>query len=251
MNKFLVPSDFIYDNNVLELVQYNDSYFRLVLMNKRRKKGYELVDKIFNKKDTEFYSQEIDRISLSRTKRNIREICLCNDFSYFATVTVNSNLCDRFSLDECQKKLRQRLENLKIKYKDFKYIFITEKHKNGAFHFHGLISDIEEDFYINENGFKSSKEFDKLGFNSFSKIKNYNACCNYITKYITKDCIRNSHNQIYISSRGLKKALRTDIQNFDFFEDYKNDYCKIKDIDFDTLSMQEKLYYIDKFSLTK
>ena len=83
------------------------------------------------------------------------------------------------------------------------------------------------------------------------KIKNYNACCNYITKYITKDCIRNSHNQIYISSRGLKKALRTDIQNFDFFEDYKNDYCKIKAVDFDTLSMQEKLYYIDKFSLTK
>ena len=91
MNKFLVPSDFIYDNNVLELVQYNDNYFRLVLMNKRRKKGYELVDKIFNKKQNEFYSQEIDRISLSRTKRNIREICLCNDFTYFATVTVNSD----------------------------------------------------------------------------------------------------------------------------------------------------------------
>lgn len=76
------------------------------------------------------------RCSLSRTKRNIREIALSNDFEYFATITVASEKADRFNLDECQEKLRKIFKKLKRKNKNFAYIFITEKHQNGAFHFH-------------------------------------------------------------------------------------------------------------------
>lgn len=79
----------------------------------------------------------------------------------------------------------------------------------------------------------SCKYFDEnLGFNSFSLIKDYNKCCNYITKYITKDCVRNGSKKIYMCSRGLKKADKYEILPMpdDIFT-YENYYCSIKDVD--------------------
>ena len=85
-------------------------------------------------------------------------------------------------------------------------------------------------------------------------INNYIACCNYIMKYITKDCVRNEHNQIYISSRGLKKAFREELMPFDIeklnfkrgqnFALYENDYCKYLDLfPSEDLDQEQKKYY--------
>lgn len=76
----------------------------------------------------------------------------------------------------------------------------------------------------------SHSAFDSLGFNSFSKIKSYIKCCNYITKYITKDCVRNSRGTVYISSRHLKKADVYEYKDINF-DDYSfyNGYVSIKD----------------------
>lgn len=105
------------------------------------------------------------------------------------------------------------------------------------FIFHGLIKGLT-DFYINKNLYLSNDIFDEIGFNSFSKIEDYNKCCNYILKYITKDCIKNEHNQIYISSRGLKKADRLEVGAFpiDKFPCYENDFVKYYDFNFSDLS---------------
>lgn len=224
MFRFMYTKNSVYTTNH-RLYKYNDSFCRLVKINFQRQQGFEEVEKT---KKCEGKG-ESDRTSISRTKRNIREISLCNDFEYFATITVNSANADRFSLDECQELLRKKFKKLKRKNNNFAYIFITEKHKDGAFHFHGLLKGID-DFYINSNGYLSHKIFDEIGFNSFSKIKDYVKCCNYITKYITKDCVRNTAGTVYISSRGLKKADVYDYKVLDFDDyDYENDYCKIKD----------------------
>lgn len=67
-------------------------------------------------------------------------------------------------------------------------------------------------------------------------------CCNYITKYITKDCVRNTTRTVYISSRCLKKADIYDYKTLDFDDyDYENDYCKIKD--FQIAEMPRELIY--------
>ena len=209
---------------------YNDNYFRIVKHKYIRNKGFELISN--SNDDIDYNSDNVKNASLSRTKRNIREICLCNDFSYFATLTINSQMCDRYSLNDVQDRLKKTLKKLKRKYNDFKYIFITEKHKDGAFHFHGLIGGLPSSaFVINTNGFLELPIIsNEMGFNSFSLIKDYNRCCNYITKYITKDCIKNSHNQIYISSRGLKKATREEFKHIDFIPSFSNDYCDILDV---------------------
>lgn len=211
--------------------QYNDKHYKITYCKAVRSPGFEFIGD-----STAEYIDNIEtqRVSLSRTKRHIKEICFANDFQYFATITVDSKNCDRYSLDNVQNLLKYTIqEKIRRKNKDFAYIFITEKHKDGAFHFHGLVKNI--DLYVNDNGYFSSSAFDNIGYNSFSPIKDYSKTCNYITKYITKECIKNSHNQIYISSRGLKKALTYSIEPIHLPWTYENDFVKSFEFDIDSL----------------
>ena len=53
--------------------------------------------------------------------------------------SINNDYCNRYDIDVAQEHLTHILKNYKKLHKDFKYILITEKHKDGAFHFHGLM----------------------------------------------------------------------------------------------------------------
>lgn len=217
---------------------YNCNDLRIVQTTTKKES---ILKKLLPQEIKDYNADEVQRCSLSRSKRYIREIALCNDFQFFFTLTVDSKNADRFSLDECQEKMRKILKKIKRRNKDFKYIIITEKHKDGAFHFHGLSTDTG-DLVVNSYGYLSSYEFStELGFNSFSPIRDYTKCCNYITKYITKDCVKNSHNQVYIVSKGLNRATRTELKDFPIEPTYENDYCKIQDVRLDKLSMQQIL----------
>ena len=73
-----------------------------------------------------------------------------------------------------------------------------------------------------------------MSFNNFNEIESLEKVANYILKYITKDCVRNSKNQVYISSRGLKKAERSELNvniNNDIDFSYSNDFVDILDFD--------------------
>lgn len=215
-----------------KIYQYNDNDFRIIC-SKYQRVNKETKERVIK------YSQDVEEKEQLRAKRKIREYILSNDFKYFFTSTVNSELCDRFNLEACQKRIRRSLVTIKTRDNSFKYIFITECHKDGAFHFHGVCNDLP--LYINSNGFYSSKDFDKLGFNSFSPIKDKTKCANYITKYITKNCIRNERGSIYFCSNGLKTAFSYEIKPIDFdnfvkhIYTYKNksyhinEFCKIID----------------------
>ena len=240
--KFIYSKQNVYSTRFF-LYNYNNNSFRIVKIKSCRNSGFEEIKKKNNFIDVN--SEEVKKCSLSRTKRNIRELALCNDFEYFATFTVNSEKCDRYVLNDVQDKLKKILHKIKRNNKDFAFLIITEKHTDGAFHFHGLVKGIK-DLYVNENGYFSSRIFDnELGFNSFSKIIDYVKCCNYIIKYISQDCIKNSHNQIYISSRGLKKATKEEFKYIDFIPTYTNEYVSIKDFTLDSLSKDALLYFIN------
>ena len=232
------------------LYQYNDNDFRIVIT-----KDHKISPNFFKRREEKDYyipqhdSDEALRCSLSRSRRMIREISLCNNFTYFFTSTVNSELCDRFSLSLTQKKIREIMKSIKRKNSNFIYLFITEKHQNGAFHFHGLCSDLE--LYENKNGYLSSHDFDKLGFNSFSKIKDKAKVSNYITKYITKDCVKNESGTVYFCSKGLKHAdkyhiLELALDDYISKKPYVNDYCKIYDLSINELSQQELLFLLNE-----
>lgn len=115
------------------LYNYNNNNFRIVKIKFCRNSGFEEIKKKNSFIDVN--SEEIKRQSLSRTKRNIRELALCNDFEYFATFTVNSEKCDRYVLNDVQDKLKKVLHKIKRNNKDFAFLIITEKHKDRCFSF--------------------------------------------------------------------------------------------------------------------
>lgn len=235
-----------------KLVRYNDTYWSLVsLSDECFKKG-----RRYQKKFLSYSEEEKERISLSRSKSNIKELCLCNNFEYFITLTVSSKFdyYNRFDLENCLDNVKKLMKAYKRKTKDFKFLYIIEQHKNKAYHFHGMVKGIDpNDIYQNKEGFYSSHFFDKLGRNSFDKIKDYNACCSYITKYITKQCCRTDNNQIYFCSRGLKRAdeelmIDTDLKSI-FDNCFESQYCQKKDFDISKLSEKQKMKLKDYFDL--
>lgn len=171
-----------------------------------------------------------------RAKTNISEIIMCNEFKYFVTITFNSKY-DRFNLDSLRTKLNQRIRYLRSKTGlPLKFLFIPEKHKNGAWHFHGVLDDSFSVFeYFNINDYPSCSIFDGFGFNNLSVIQDRIKVANYVTKYVSKDFeSREYGSHLYFASKGLKRGVT--IKSFDYDDDifdykfftFENDYCMLR-----------------------
>lgn len=221
-NLFYVSSKQVFTEQ-FEVVDYG-CYKDYILLKSARCGGFEDKEKLDIKITDD---EEIERISKSRTKQKIKELALCNDFKYFYTQTLKDN---RYDLENFKKVIQEKFKAYKRKNKDFIYIIIYEKHKDGAFHLHGLIGGVGNDLYINNNGYYSLAFFEELGFNSISAIKDKEKTSSYITKYITKDIIKTDSNMSYFHSKGLKFAKRTKFDDFNYSNldlTFENDYIKI------------------------
>jgi len=173
--------------------------------------------------------------NISRAKSKVFEYAYCNDWEYFVTLTISNEKFDRYNLDDYYSKFSRWLRyyskknNIKIDY-----LFIPEKHKNGAWHLHGLIKGLPFEFLkYNENGYLDWFDYkDKFGYISIDTIKNKERCASYITKYISKDlgkCVSDCNAKLYYCSRGLKTA--TEIKRgtllADMVPDFENEYVKV------------------------
>ena len=247
-----------------KLYQYSDTIYRIVFFPKREK-GWEEIENKNDYKDLEFMKNESLRTSLSRSRRSVREYILSNSFKYFVTLTINSVNADRFNLQECQDLLTRLIHNYsrQLKYANkekLDYVIVTEKHENGAFHFHGVFSDmLASDIFVNDNGYLDSKYFSKnLGFFSMSKIKSKLACALYTTKYITKQSIVNDKGRHYFCSKGLYKPVSHEVKKCDlryntipktlFNEKISNDFCKVRDFDYNDLDDECKYFLWANFT---
>lgn len=160
--------------------------------------------------------------NVSRTKRMVTDLVLCNRFEYFCTFTFKGP--GRYDLDECSRSLRRFFDNFRKRYApDFRYLIVPEQHKDGAYHFHGLCSGFPEgELVVPEMIFRRSKitgEIEtvpntpgyldwtryssRFGFFNCSPIRSYMRCAFYITKYITKETCVAKGKKAYMCSSGL------------------------------------------------
>lgn len=175
-----------------------------------------------------------------RARTRVFEYAACNNFDYFITMTINKAKLDRYDLKEYIKKLGQFIRDYRKKYGcDIQYLLIPEKHKDGAWHMHGLIKGIPKDhLHKNEYGYLDWQEYkDKFGNCSIDKVRNQEAVSKYITKYIRKSFdtdrgVSEKESKLYYSSRGLKRpqkkkegSLKTG-QVYKIPFDYENDYVR-------------------------
>ena len=161
--------------------------------------------------------------SMQRSKKSLIDYAFNNQWTHFATFTVNSEKCDRTSLAACNKKIGMVLNQFR-RYicKDFKYLLVPEQHKDGAFHYHGMVYFPEEISFTNVRVKRKTLHTvdyftEYLGYNSFSLIDNQIKAAKYITKYIDKQMkqghIRNIREQIanaklLLHSRGLRRPIK-------------------------------------------
>ena len=139
------------------------------------------------------------------------------------TFTFSQKRVDRYSYDECVNKLKNWLINVRRSSPALSYLVVPERHKDGAWHFHGLFSNLNDrqivwtgKYVIKRvrmlNRSKYVRTSDKiykfgsykLGWMTATKIREKERVTSYITKYVTKDLCNASYGRKrYWCSRNL------------------------------------------------
>lgn len=244
--------DSVYQRNYAKLKRYNDSCYKVVLMKSCRLPGFEEFGMIkTGKRNSAGNTAKLEE-SISRTKRKVTELALCNPWEYFVTLTLDKEKYNRYDLPTFKKHISKFLNNLRSRYKwDIKYLLIPEQHKDGAWHMHGLFMGIPASelspFSLNDilpvkvlkmlgEGRKIMNwpcYAQKFGYVTCEPIRNSEAIAKYITKYITKDLVSSQvglNKKLYLCSHKLNRA-ETIYQGrivHDFQPDFCNDYVAIK-----------------------
>ena len=178
--------------------------------------------------DIKDYKNHVDDVSIKRTKKKVYDYAKSNEWEWFVTFTFSPDKVNRYDYDECTKYLSKWLNNLRCKYKSpaLSYLVVPEQHKDGAYHFHGLFSGMNERQIVwtgkyvikRVRGLRSkfvrTKEkiykigSYKLGWMTATRVREMEKVTSYITKYITKDMLNGLHGRKrYWCSRNLVLPL--------------------------------------------
>lgn len=200
-----------------EFVQYR-IYDRPICKNEEQKENKEQKQKVdkndkIDKKDCKDTGQannnRSEQVSVNRSIQTIYKYAQANSWEYFVTLTFARDAgVDVYNYSDCVKKLTKWLNNQRRKCPDLKYLFVPEMHKDGAFHFHGLIANCDGLTFsdsgrvaIGNKAYKRIKENQhfltiynmdnwKYGWSTATAVVSSCKSASYICKYITKDLVQ-------------------------------------------------------------
>lgn len=152
--------------------------------------------------------------SIRRTKSVIADLVLCNNFQYFCTFTFDRKKVDRYNEAACKTTMSMWLHRQKLHSPNFKYLIVPEYHKDGALHFHALISNFNGRLKYSGRMQNGRKVYNMTGYRSgFTTAvpidNNKVAVSNYIKKYITKDMPMIHGKKRYWISNNLLRPEKT------------------------------------------
>lgn len=133
--------------------------------------------------------------SVRRTKQMIYDYAISNEWDWFVTMSFDGAKVDRYEYAAVSTKMSQWLENQrKNNAPGLKYMMVPEQHEDGAWHFHGLLSNCGK-MRFKDLGFvdkKSGRQMYRIpsfrsGITNATKIGSSDKAVNYITKYVTKE----------------------------------------------------------------
>lgn len=224
-----------------------------------RESGWVENNPVTSKINDKFLKGSSSDAARSRARSRVYELAYCNDFEYFYTQTFAMQHVDRFSVEAITNKIQQNFKYFKKKHApDFQYVLVAELHKNPmtkdalemkrvgryALHLHGLIKGVpDKEIYKNDRGYFGVKYFDKsLGGSSISKVKGKDRVSKYILKYITKEAVQFSNKYYYLCSRGLKRAIVSQIELPEPLSHWKKfDYVEIYDLDLNLINSNDSI----------
>lgn len=199
------------DSNYTEIVYYKDPFIYLEdsgnldpverqrMMRKNENGEYVPVNDDF----TISALQRSIRNASKRSKDSFYGYAQANDWAYFFTLTFSPEVVNRYD-DNAVKALWSDFERwCKRRSPDVKILAVPERHKDGALHFHGFMSENQSitltPFVDEKTGKQKTCAFGSPlwnikewtnGFSSLAIIppeNNYARVANYVMKYISKD----------------------------------------------------------------
>ncbi len=149
--------------------------------------------------------------SVRRAGTKISDIIEMNDFAWFGTLTTSPQQINRYDDELVKKRVTKALSNMQRNVR-FEYLLIPERHKDGALHFHVLLTALPQK-WLNNSGLTDNArraQYNltpyKLGFSKLSAIENLQATARYCAKYVKKDLHeQDKGKKRYWHSQGLKK----------------------------------------------
>ena len=141
-----------------------------------------------------------EKESVRRAKNTVEDIARGNRWEFFVTLTFDGKKVDRYDYDACARVVKLWCDCLRHRYPGVRYLLVPEKHKDGAYHFHGLISGADLRLVparnaktgrlmrtkgTNQQIYNMPLEY-KYGLTTVTKVRDTGASSMYITKYIGK-----------------------------------------------------------------
>lgn len=174
--------------------------------------------------DLDGWEYHVSDVSLKRTRKKVYDYAKCNGWDWFVTFTFDGKKVDRYDFDACAAKLSKWFNNLKRSSPAFSYLVVPERHKDGAWHFHGLCSGLNEGEVV-DTGRMVIKRFKtasgrarfkntgvriyrigryRFGWMTATRVLDRERVTSYIVKYVTKDMLDGLFGRKrYWCSRGL------------------------------------------------
>jgi len=197
--------------------QYSDEIYKIVAF-----KGVRDPDlaHVRDKENEQHYDSKLNE-AFCRAKSMVLQYALCNPWDHFFTGTLDETKFDRFDLDAYQQRLSQFIRDKRKAYgTQVQYLLIPEHHADGAWHVHGLVSNLpstavrrfrppEPWKLVNSDYLNWPDYMNKFGFCSLGPVKHPVATAFYITKYVSKELSLRGGDlgkHLYFHSRPLRKA---------------------------------------------
>lgn len=152
--------------------------------------------------------------SVRRTRRILHDLVNCNDFTIFCTFTFDPKKVNRYDILVTYQKMHIWLTNQQRKDRNLKYLVVPEKHKDGAIHFHALISNypfaLKKTNVIADSRRVYNVPAFRWGFTAVTFLPTDDTDAkskagNYIAKYISKDMALVHNRHRYFASRNLSR----------------------------------------------
>lgn len=214
---------------------YSDDFLRLFDVECPQKKVIKMVEpfdgavvrEVDNFDDDE--QRKIDNAlrNANRAKQKIYTYSRSNMWDWFVTWTFDPAKVDRYDYQLCYNKMRKWIGRQQQKYaRDLRYLIIPEMHKDGAWHYHGLLADCGDiNFRVSGLVDKSGNDIYNLGgfrsgWTTATRVRDSHKASAYLCKYVTKDML----GKLVGKHRYLRSNNLAEPDEYLFFCDNDADY---------------------------
>jgi hypothetical protein len=155
---------------------------------------------------------------MRRARAKLRRLALANQFAYFVTLTLDPARIDRYDGAAVTKALGRWCDNM-VRRHGLRYILVPERHKDGAFHFHGFMAGAGLKAVPSGHKIAGREAYNlpqwTLGFSAAQPLYGeYAAAVAYCCKYIGKQEGDRPLGRWYYSGGALKEPAKiyTDLE---------------------------------------